>query len=343
MDSALALLIAVIVIAVVFDYINGFHDAANAIATVVSTGVLPIRTAVLIAGVLNFVGAITGTAVAKTIAGDFTAAENAPGTVILAALIGACIWNLITWYYGIPSSSSHALIGALAGAVVTFAGPSAFKWSALGKKVLLPLVLSPTIGFVVAFFLMILLLWIFRRVRPRTVTKVSRRLQLLSALTMAFSHGSNDAQKSMGIITLAITAFVSTRANKLPDWMMPSTAHPIPLWVIVACAAAIGVGTMAGGKRIIKTMGSKIIRISPLQGFAVETSGAATILGASAFGIPVSTTHCINACIMGVGASKRVSAVRWGVAGNIVLAWVLTLPAAGALAALAMLVIKLFI
>jgi len=332
-----SLLICVIITAIIFDYINGFHDAANAIATVVSTGVLPIRTAVMIAGVLNFVGAITGTAVAKTIASGFADPAIVTQTVVLAALIGACIWNLITWWYGIPSSSSHALIGALAGAVVAKSGVSAFKWHALYQKVLIPLVASPLIGFTVAFILMISLLWIVRNRTPTTVHKASRRLQLVSACTMAFAHGSNDAQKSMGIITLALLAFVHAgHGAGVPSWVLPQHGDHVPTWVIIACASAIAVGTMAGGKRIIKTMGSKIIRITPIQGFAAETAGAITILGASQFGVPVSTTHVINACIMGVGASKRVSAVRWGVAGNILTAWVLTLPLSAGIAWLAM-------
>lgn len=326
------LLVLVVVTAIIFDYINGFHDAANAIATVVSTGVLPVRTAVILAGVLNFVGAITGTAVAKTIASGFADPAIVTQTVVLSALVGACIWNLITWWYGIPSSSSHALIGALAGAVVAKAGVGAFKWGALYQKVLVPLVASPTIGFAVAFVVMIALYWIVRRMRPGTVHRGSRRLQLVSAMTMAFAHGSNDAQKSMGIITLALLAFVKAgHPHDLPGWVMPK-GDAIPLWVVVACAGAIALGTMAGGTKIIKTMGTKIIRISPLQGFAAETAGALTILGASHLGVPVSTTHCINACIMGVGASKRISAVRWGVATNILMAWVLTLPLAGAIA-----------
>ena len=328
-----SLLVCVIVFAIIFDYINGFHDAANAIATVVSTGVLPIRTAVILAGILNFFGAITGTAVAKTIASGFADPAIVTQTVVLSALIGACAWNLITWWYGIPSSSSHALIGALAGAVVAKGGLGAFKWGALQQKVLVPLVASPTIGFVFAFVLMIALLWIVRKMRPGTVHRGSRRLQLVSAMSMAFAHGSNDAQKSMGIITLALIAFVKAGHHEgMPDWFLPKGGDGVPTWVILSCAAAIALGTMAGGKKIIKTMGTKIIRISPLQGFVAETAGALTILGASHFGVPVSTTHCINASIMGVGASKRVSAVRWGVAGNILMAWVLTLPLSGALA-----------
>ena len=338
-----SLLICVIITAIIFDYINGFHDAANAIATVVSTGVLPIRTAVLIAGILNFFGAITGTAVAKTIASGFADPSIVTQSVVLAALIGACIWNLVTWWYGIPSSSSHALIGGLAGAVVAKAGVSAFKWHALYQKVLIPLVASPLIGFTVAFILMISLLWIVRGQTPTLVHKTSRRLQLASACTMAFAHGSNDAQKSMGIITLALLAFVHAgHGAGVPAWILPH-GDKVPTWVIIACASAIAVGTMAGGKRIIKTMGSKIIRITPIQGFAAETAGAITILGASQFGVPVSTTHVINACIMGVGASKRVSAVRWGVAGNILTAWVLTLPLSAAIAWTTMKVLGVFI
>lgn len=338
-----SLLVLVIVAALVFDYINGFHDAANAIATVVSTGVLPIRTAVIIAGVFNFVGAVTGTAVAHTIATGFADANIVTQPVVLAALIGASAWNILTWWWGIPSSSSHALIGGLAGAVVAHAGFSAFRWTTLIKKVLVPLVVSPTIGFVFAFALMIGVTWIARRRRPATVNKVSRRLQLVSACFMALSHGSNDAQKAMGIITLALVAFVAGGHSGMPEWMLPRGESAVPPWVIVACASAIALGTMAGGKRIIKTMGTKIIRIAPLQGFVAETSGAITILAASHMGVPISTTHCINACIMGVGASKRLSAVRWGVAGNIVMAWVLTLPLAGALAFGAMLLLDLIV
>ena len=326
-----SLLVAVIITAIVFDFINGFHDAANAIATVVSTGVLPIRTAVILSGVFNFVGALFGTAVAKTIAGGFADAAIVTQTVVLAALLGAIVWNLYTWWAGIPSSSSHALIGGLAGAVVAKAGIHAFSWSTLNSKVLKPLVLSPLIGFFAAFVVMVIVLWIFRNTRPGIVNRWSRILQLLSASALSVSHGSNDAQKSMGVITLALVAFV-TAGHALPAWMLPHHVDAVPTWVIMTCAAAISIGTMAGGKRIIKTMGTKIIRISPLQGFAAEAAGTATILGATHLGMPISTTHCVNACIMGVGASKRISAVRWGVIGNILVAWLLTLPVSGAIA-----------
>ena len=327
----MGLLIAVIVAALVFDYINGFHDAASAIATVVSTGVLPMRTAILLAAALNFVGAMMGTAVAKTIASGFADPGLVTLHVVLAALLGASIWNRITWFFGIPSSSSHALIGGLAGAIVAHAGVDAFGWMALWNKVLVPLVVSPAIGFFGAFILMVALLWIFRRTRPQTVVKTSRRMQLVSAMTMAFAHGSNDAQKSMGVITLALTAWVAGGGAELPQWMYAGPAG-VPTWVIFSCAAAIALGTAAGGTRIVKTMGRRILRITPLQGFAAEAAGAITILSASHFGLPVSTTHCINASIMGVGASKRISAVRWGVAGNILVAWILTLPLSGGFA-----------
>jgi PiT family inorganic phosphate transporter len=316
-----SVLIAVVIFALIFDYINGFHDASNAIATVVSTGVLHVRTAVIIAAIFNFIGAMTGTAVAKTIATGFADPATVTQYVVLSSLVSACIWNIITWWRGLPSSSSHALIGGLAGAVVANTGISSFRWKTLVQKVVVPLVMSPTIGFIIAFVFMISCLWFFKSFRHNVVSSVSKKLQLVSSCVMAFSHGSNDAQKSMGIITLALVSFGS-----LPHWIMPSKAGHIPMWVVVACATAIALGTLGGGKKIIKTMGTKIIKINPLQGFAAETSGALTILMASKFGIPVSTTHCINACIMGVGASKRLSAVRWGVAGNIVVAWVLTIP-----------------
>jgi PiT family inorganic phosphate transporter len=255
--------------------------------------------------------------------------------MILSVLIGASIWNLITWWYGIPSSSSHALIGALAGAVVVAAGAGAFKWEALVQKVLVPLVLSPVIGFVIALGLMVGILWIVRHRKTRSVNAGARRLQLASACAMAFSHGSNDAQKVMGIITMALASYMQAGTGPaLPSWAAPTlhgTTYDVPRWVMLACATAIAIGTAAGGKRIIKTMGAGIIRISPLQGFAAETAGTLTILGASAVGVPVSTTHCINACIMGVGASKRISAVRWIVAWKILIAWVVTLPVTAAI------------
>ena len=332
-----SVLVLVVIAAVVFDYINGFHDAANAIATVVSTGVLPMRTATIVAALFNFVGAVTGTAVATTIATGFADPGDVTQGVVLSALLGASIWNLLTWWWGIPSSSSHALVGGLCGGVVAHAGTGAFRWAALVQKVLIPLVVSPTVGFISAFFFMVALTWIFRRQAAAKVHRLSRRLQLVSACMMAFSHGSNDAQKSMGIITLALVAYATTlteqgqAATGFVASLLPNGTE-VPLWVILTCAGAIALGTAAGGERIIKTMGTKIIRITPLQGFAAETAGTFTILAASHVGVPVSTTHCINACIMGVGASNRISAVRWGVAGNIVIAWIVTMPASAAIA-----------
>ncbi len=333
MDSVLVL---VIVAALVFDYINGFHDAANAIATVVSTGVLPMRVATTVAAIFNFVGAIAGTAVAVTIATGFADPSEVTQTVVLASLAGASLWNVLTWYWGIPSSSSHALIGGLCGSVVAHAGAGAFRWTALGGKVIVPLVVSPTVGFGFAFLFMVALTWLLRHQPAERVHRLSRRAQLVSACMMAFSHGSNDAQKSMGIITLALITYATSLRER---GLVPSGlfAHllpvgtEIPLWVIASCALAISLGTLSGGERIIKTMGTKIIRITPLQGFAAETAGAVTITVASHVGVPVSTTHCINACIMGVGASNRISAVRWGVATNILIAWIVTLPAAAIL------------
>jgi PiT family inorganic phosphate transporter len=329
----LTLLIVVIVVTLIFDFINGFHDAANAIATVVSTGVLPVRTAVILAGIANFAGAIMGTAVAKTIANGFTDPAMVTLQVVLATLIGAIVWNLLTWWYGIPSSSSHALIGGLCGAVVAHGGIDAFKWPKLVEKVLVPLVVSPLFGFVLAIVVMVTLLWIFRKVRPAIVNSTSRSMQLVSAMVMATAHGSNDAQKSMGIMMLALLIYAQTEGvAPLPAWAIASPDE-VPRWVVISCGLAIGLGTMGGGKKIIKTMGTKIIRISPLQGFAAEMSGAATIFAASHYGIPLSTTHCINSSIMGVGASRRISAVRWGVAGNMMVAWVLTIPATATIAA----------
>ena len=341
----LALLIAVVVAALVFDFINGFHDAANAIATSVSTGVLPLRTAVLIAASCNFCGALLGTAVAQTIALDFTDPSLISQQMMLAVLLGASAWNIITWWFGMPSSSSHALIGALAGAVVLHAGWNAFHWYNLYRKVLIPLVASPLMGFVIAFVLMISILWVVRHLTVAKVNRYSRRMQLVSACAMAISHGSNDAQKVMGIVTLTLAAYVVAPGSPgLPSGIAPTwngTTCQVPLWVILACATSIAAGTAAGGRRIIKTMGSKIIKIVPLQGFAAETSGAVTIIAASHLGVPVSTTHCINACIMGVGASRRLSAVRWGVAGNMVVAWIIPLPASALLAAVILWVFRL--
>ncbi len=323
--SLFAIVVLVVIAAVVFDYINGFHDAANAVATVVSTGVLPMRTAVILAGVLNVGGALLGTAVAKTIGGDLIDGAQVTQTLVLAALVGAIAWNLFTWYFGIPSSSSHALIGGLIGAGIAKAGIGAIKAEGV-IKVVKALVLSPIIGFGAGFVVMIAVLWIARRGRVTVLNRVFRRLQLLSAGFMAVSHGSNDAQKSMGVITMALVAYGAVSKNDAGKF-------DVPLWVVLVCATAMGLGTAAGGVRIIKTMGSKIIDLKPIHGFCAETSAAATILGASFLGVPVSTTHVISSCILGVGSSQRVSAVRWGVTTKILWAWVLTIPLSAAVAA----------
>ena len=319
------LLITVIVLAVAFDYINGFHDTANAIATSVSTRALRPSHAILMSATANFVGALTGTAVAKTIAsGIATTPSGHDGQVVIAAaLVGAIFWNLLTWRLGIPSSSSHALIGGLIGAAIAASGVASLNGPGITEKVLVPLVASPILGIVIGFTLMVVLLNVFRRAHPKRINDRFRRLQVLSAAYMAFSHGSNDAQKTMGIITLALGAGGILAS---PD---------VPLLVILVAATAISLGTAAGGWRIIKTMGQRVVKLDPVHGFAAETTAATIIMGASHFGMPVSTTHVISSAIMGVGASDRFSAVRWGVAGNIVLAWIFTIPASGAVAWLA--------
>jgi len=330
MGSAFLLLALVVGLALIFDYINGFHDTANAIATVVSTNVLPGRTAVLMAAVLNFAGAFAGVGVAKTIGGDITNPLTITQTVVAAALLGAILWNLLTWYYGIPSSSSHALIGGIVGATWCHevldgatAGDALYAlMTSRGVRLALEaLVLSPIFGLLGGFVLMILLFWIVRRKKPEGVNRAFRSLQLVSAAFMAFAHGSNDAQKSMGIITMALATYSAGHMA-----VAGSVDLEVRTWVIISCATAMALGTASGGWRIMKTMGHKIIRLRPINGFAAETAAATVILAASAMHAPVSTTHVISAAIMGVGASKRVSAVRWGVARRILIAWVLTIP-----------------
>jgi PiT family inorganic phosphate transporter len=323
--DTLFLLLFVIVLAVVFDYINGFHDTANAIATSVSTRALKPEHAILLSATANFVGALTGTAVAVTISSGLTETpEGAAGQVVVAAaLIGAITWNLITWRLGIPSSSSHALIGGLLGATIISEGVQAVIWSGVRDKVLIPMLASPVLGVLGGFLFMVVILNLFRRGHPQRLNNRFRRLQVLSAGYMAFSHGSNDAQKTMGIITAALIA-----GGLLPD-------PTVPLWVILLAASAISLGTAAGGWRIIKTMGQRVVKLDPVHGFAAETTAATIILGASTFGMPVSTTHVISSAIIGVGASDRFSAVRWGVAGNIVWAWIFTIPASAFIAAVA--------
>jgi PiT family inorganic phosphate transporter len=322
-----ATLIAVFGLAVLFDYINGFHDTANAIATSVSTRALSPRLAIAMSAVANFVGALTGTAVAKTIGAGLITHQAEGGLVVAAALIGAIAWNLLTWRLGIPSSSSHALIGGLLGASAAAVGVSAWVVEGILGKVILPLFGSPIAGFGIGFALMVLIFHLFRRAHPKTMNDRFRRLQVLSAAYMAFSHGSNDAQKTMGVMTLALVS-----AGVL-------TEFKVPLWVIILAASAISLGTAAGGWRIIRTMGTKVVRLDPVHGFAAETTAASVIFGASVLGMPVSTTHVISSAILGVGSSDRFRAVHWGVARRIGIAWVLTLPASGLVAALAYLVL----
>jgi inorganic phosphate transporter, PiT family len=315
------LLIAIVILGLAFDYTNGFHDTANAIATSVSTRAISPRLAVMMAAGLNLLGALVSTSVAKTVGSGLVNTDLVTNQVVLAALVGAIAWNLITWYFGLPSSSSQSLFGGLIGATIASAGVSGVLWSGVVEKILIPMVASPVIGFFGAFMLMTGLIWLVRKRQQGPVNKWFRRLQPISAGFMAFSHGANDAQKTMGVIALALFASGVT------------TEFTIPLWVKVACALAMALGTYSGGWRIIHTLGSKVIKLDPIHGFAAETAAATVIQVATHFGFPVSTTHTITAAIMGVGSTRRLSAVRWGVAGNIAIAWVLTLPAAGLVAA----------
>jgi PiT family inorganic phosphate transporter len=319
-SQALIMLILIVIIGLTFDFINGFHDTANAIATSVATRVLKPGTAVLMAGILNVVGALTGTAVATTIGRGIVPTSVATQLLVIAALLSAIIWDLITWRFGIPSSSSHALIFSMAGAGVAAAGWQAIEFDGLSKT-FQGLIFSPLLGFLGAFLVMLLLLWIFARMRPQLVTRIFGRLQILSAAWVAFSHGGNDAQKTMGVITIALAIYYGWTGSQ---WS-------VPLWVILAAATSMGLGTCIGGWRIVRTVGLKVVDLRPINGFAAETASAAIIEVASRLGIPVSTTHVISSAILGVGATKRLSAVRWGVAGNIVVAWIVTIPACVAL------------
>jgi inorganic phosphate transporter, PiT family len=321
-------LLVVLGLAVAFDYINGFHDTANSIATSVSTRALSPTWAIVMSSIANFVGALTGTAVAKTVGSGLIDTNVESQSVIAAALVGAIVWNLITWRLGIPSSSSHALIGGLLGAALVSAGIGSWQIDGVVNKVLVPLVGSPVVGFLIGLSLMVVIFNVLRRAHPARLNAVFRRLQVLSAGYMAFSHGSNDAQKTMGIMTLALFT-----AGVIDEFT-------VPLWVMLVAATAISLGTAAGGWRIIKTMGTKVVKLDPVHGFAAETTAATIIFGASNLGMPVSTTHVISSAIMGVGSADRFNMIRWGVARSIVTAWVLTIPASGATAALAYLVLN---
>jgi PiT family inorganic phosphate transporter len=323
-------LVAVVVVALFFDFTNGFHDTANSIATSVSTGALSPRAAVLSAAVLNVLGAFVSLEVAATVAKGIVDAEVITLDVVLAGLVGAITWNLITWYLGLPSSSSHALIGGVLGSAIAAAGTDVVQWQGLREKVLVPSIVAPFAGLFGAMALMIAITWIIRRRAPTRINRLFRRLQLVSGGFVAFTHGTNDAQKTMGIITLALIA----AGHLSPD------ADP-PFWVILSAALAMGAGTYAGGWRIIKTLGTRIAKLDPPQGFAAQTACASILWTTAHYGFPVSTTHTISGSVMGAGASRGLSAVRWGVAGSIVVAWVMTIPCAALVGAAMELVTRL--
>ena len=318
-----ALLVVVIVAALGFDFTNGFHDTANVVAASISTRALAPRTAIGLAAILNFAGAFISLKVAATVAIGIIASSRVTETIAFSGLIGAIAWNLITWHYGLPSSSSHALIGGVIGALLAAVGGAGVKGQALIAKVVVPAMIAPILAFAVAGLAIVAIYWIVGRCRPGIVIRGFRFGQVLSGSMLALAHGTNDAQKTMGVITLALVAHGSISVQHF---------H-VPMWVVAAAATAIALGTFAGGWRIIRTVGSRIIKMDSPQGFASQAGGAAVILTSSQFGLPLSSTHVISGGVMGAGAAKRLSAVRWGVAGNIAVAWVLTLPAAGLLGA----------
>jgi phosphate/sulfate permease len=324
-------LVILIFVALGFDYTNGFHDAANAIATSVSTRALTPRVALMLAAVFNLFGSLVSTKIANTVGGIITAPTTVEGlTVIFAAVVGAIIWNLITWYFGLPSSSSHALIGGLCGAAIASSGH--VNWHAVVEKVVIPMVVSPLVGFGLAFVVMLALLWTFRRANPREANVGFKMGQWVSSAAMAFGHGLQDAQKTMGVITLALVV-----THHLD-------AFVVPLWVKLSCAVAISAGTASGGARIMRTLGRRVFKLDNASGFAAQSVASTVLLvTAYAYAAPISTTHVITSSVMGVGATRKLSAVRWGVAGNILLAWVLTLPAAGLMAAATFGIVHLFV
>ncbi|HQA49830.1 MAG: inorganic phosphate transporter [Syntrophomonadaceae bacterium] len=324
------LVVLVVILALTFDYINGFHDTANAIATSVSTKALSPRNAIIIAATLNFFGALSGTAVAATIGKNIVSPELVTPIVITAALIGAIFWNLFTWYFGIPSSSSHALIGGLVGAVIAGFGLVDVNWLGF-SQIFVGLIITPIIGLVAGSAVMTLLFWIFKEGSPALINNKFRKLQVISACMASFAHGSNDAQKTMGIITMVLVG-----AGLLDTFM-------VPLWVKIACALAMAAGTAVGGWKIIRTMGGKIFRIEPINGFAADFTASTVIYGSSLLGVPVSTTHVVSSSIMGVGAAKRLHGVRWNIARQIVIAWFVTIPSSAVVALLFYKLINMFI
>lgn len=331
MHSTIIITVFIVVLVLIFDFINGFHDTATAVATSITTRALTPKAAIIICAIFNFIGAFSGTAVAKTVGDDIVKHSSIEQWVILGVLISAIIWNLITWYFGIPSSSSHALIGALVGGGIAY--NSSFQvvnWYNLFHSVIIWLFLSPLIGFIVGYIIMLLLNWILKPYKYHVVNKIFLKLQVVAGSLMAFNHGGNDAQKSMGLITMALLSggFIST--------------FEVPVWVIAACASAMALGTSVGGKKIIKTMGSGMAKLTPVNGFAAQTGATAVIFLATLFHAPVSTTHIISTTVMGVGASKRFKSVKWGVAKNIVWAWVITIPITAGFSALIITIMKLF-
>lgn len=329
LSSALLMTIVIVLLAITFDFINGFHDSANAIATSVSTRVLSMKNAVIMSACLNFLGAFINDKVAKTVGDGIVDPFKISPKVVLIALIAAIIWDLLTWYIGIPSSSSHALIGGLIGSAVVYKSSfGVVNWVTFMEKIVLWLFLSPIIGFIVGYIVMILIQWLFRKSRPAFVSKFFSKAQIASAMLMALNHGGNDAQKSMGVITMALLSIGSLNTFSVPDW------------VKAACALAMALGTSFGGYKIIKTMGMNMARLAPVNGFAAETGAAAVIFSATMFHAPVSTTQIISTSIMGVAASNRMSSVRWMLAKNIVIAWVVTMPVCAGIAGLLTLLVK---
>ena len=317
------LLVVVIAIALIFDFTNGFHDTANAVATSVTTRALAPRTAVALAAAMNFLGALLTTGVARTIGEHLVRVEAVTGRLVLSALLGAIAWNLVTWRLGLPSSSTYALLGGLLGATWVIAGTGAIRWDELGTRVAVPALISPVAGFLAAALLMLAVYWIFRNQRPGPLNRGFRVAQIASGSLVALAHGANDAQKTMGVIVLALVAEGHT------------DSFAIPAWVILSAATAIALGTYAGGWRIMRTLGQRVIPLEPAQGFAAQTSAAGVLLATAGVGLPISTTHVISGCIVGAGSARRLTAVRWGVAGDIAVAGLLTVPASAALAALA--------
>ncbi|MBS0289969.1 MAG: inorganic phosphate transporter [Proteobacteria bacterium] len=313
MELAFLLFVSVVTLALIFDYINGFHDAANAIATVVSTKVLSPRVAVIYGAILNFIGALLGTQVAATVGAGLVDGQAVTSEVLLAALSSAIVWNLLTWYKGLPSSSSHALMGSLMGATAFATSSQNLNWPVITNKVIIPMFTSPLMGFIGGYFIMIALYWLFHKVSLPKINALFSKGQILSSGYLAITHGANDAQKTMGIIALACATYYQT----------PFEVYD---WIIIACAIAMGLGTVAGGWKIIRTVGSKIVKVKPIQGFAAEATSGSVLFLTAHFGIPISTTHTITTSIMGVGSAQRLSALNLKIIGNIVGSWVLTLP-----------------